>query len=93
MIYVYSVYNPSNGGYRVYESHTPLTPALNLSGANTLGSTPEDEVPDLPNDSKYVGESDKPQGVIVKTSYSITGFLLSAAAIVIANIIFHKYFK
>jgi hypothetical protein len=92
----YSVYNPSTGRYKVYESDTapvPPTTALIPGQQSNLGATPKTILPTLPPGARYLGNSETAEGMIVRDTFMFGQFLMFIAAGVIGRWIYDRFFS
>jgi len=68
----YSVWDRSSDTYKIYSS--ALFPIPKFTGLSGLGSTPQDSVGTLPEDSRLVRVSPIPKGIIVDGNQTFNQF-------------------
>jgi hypothetical protein len=92
----YSVYNPSTGRYKVFESDespVPPTSALIPGNQSNLGATPKTVLPTLPPGARYLGSSETAEGTIVRDVFTFSQFIMFVAAGVLGRWVYDRFFS
>lgn len=87
------------GTYSIYEGHSspvPRSPGRSLgmfSARSSLGAAPEEVSDVLPEDAKYIGESERAEGRIVEKTHSFGSFVYTVLTFIAARWIYDKFFR
>ena len=96
---IYSVFNKSLGTYSIYEGGDIAVPkslgrSLGMHSArSSLGAAPEEVSDVLPEDAKYIGESERAEGRIVEKAHSFGSFVFTVLTFIAARWIYDTFFK